>query len=225
MEKYHDKLVRIRFFEGIDKNELDSLLSCLSAKVRRFEKGQVIFQAGEPVREIGIVISGSINVIREDFFGNRSINAEVGPGGLFAEAFSCMEVKELPVTVQSAAESEVLFFDYKRLVSMCPASCRFHNRMIQNLMGVMAEKNLILNEKIEIMSKRTTREKLLAYLLRQSQKSGKTTFEIPFNRQELADYLSVDRSAMSSELGKLRDEGIISFWRSTFKLEKEKTKK
>lgn len=218
MKQDFKNLKEIPLFQGISDENLSAMLSCMSAVKKKYAKNQVILTAGAPSIEVGIVLSGSIHVVKEDFRGNPAILAEIGPGHLFGETYSFARTQKLPVTILSAAESEVLFIDYRRIVSTCTSSCPFHTRVIENLLQILAGKNILLSEKLDVMAKRTTREKLLTYLYSQANKAGSLTFMIPFNRQELANYLCVDRSAMSNELGRLRDEGILSFYRSSFRL-------
>ncbi|GHV49629.1 Crp/Fnr family transcriptional regulator [Synergistales bacterium] len=174
--------------------------------------------AGEDVTAIGIVLSGGVHVLQEDFWGSRAILSHVAPGELFAEAFSCAGVGSLPVSVITTEPSEILFLDYKRVATTCSSSCAFHTGLIKNMMQILAGGNVMLTQKIEHLTRHTTREKLLSYLSEQARQAGQSAFEVPFNRQELADYLSVDRSAMSSELCKMRDDGILRFCKNHFEL-------
>lgn len=139
-------------------------------------------------------------------------------GGLFGEAFSFARVECLPVSVTAAEKTEVLFINCERIITVCPSACEFHNRLVRNMLKILAEKNMTLTQKIGHMGKRTTREKILSYLSEQAKKAGGESFTIPLNRQEMADYLAVDRSAMSKELGRLKEEGQISFHKNQFQL-------
>ena len=205
-------------FYGIAENELLSMLACLSAIDKTYNKNEYIYRAGESVTSIRIVCLGSVHVIKEDFWGNRAIISQLTTGDSFGEAFSCAQVGLLSVSVIAAEITEVLLLDYKKIITTCSSNCTFHSHLIQNMLKILANKNIELTQKVEHMSKRTTREKLLSYLSAEAIKKGSNVFEIPFNRQELADYLSVDRSAMSSELSKLRNEGLLSYKRNHFKL-------
>lgn len=215
-----DILMKSSLFSKIDKVDLKSLIQCLSANEKEYQKNEYIFRAGEKASLVGIIMKGSVNVIKEEFWGNRTILENLGVGDLFGEAFSCAKMECLPISVVTAEDSEVLLIDYKRVINYCSNSCVFHGRLIENMMTILASKNIKLTQKMEHMSQRTTREKLLSYLSSQAQRAGSNSFMIPFNRQELADYLSVDRSAMSSELSKMREEGIVSFSRNSFELKK-----
>lgn len=218
MKEFFSLLLQTALFEGFSEQDLAGVLGCLPARRRRFAKNAVILLAGEPATDVGIVLSGDIRVLQEDLLGNRSILAEFGPGHLFAEAFACARVGSIPVTVTAASDCEVLFLGYRQIVTTCSSACGFHTRLIANMMAILAQKNLLLSEKLAVMSRRSTREKLLAYLSGQATRAGSREFSIPFNRQELADYLCVDRSAMSAELGRLRGEGVLDFSRSRFVL-------
>lgn len=215
---YPDILASVDLFLGIEKSDLEPLLSCLSAKQAHYEKGSAVFHSGEPTDSFGIVLSGQVQVVQDDYYGNRSILAKIGPGNLFGESFACADNKTLPVSVMATTESELLFIDCRRLAAPCQKACGFHSRLIQNMLDIVARKNIALTQKIEFISKRSTREKLLSYLSSEAQKSGSSRFCIPFDRQELADYLSVERSAMSAVLSKLRKEGVLNFHRDEFEL-------
>lgn len=207
-------------FAGISEEGVDQVLACLSARPRHFDKQAMLLRAGDaPV--MGVVLAGSVHILQEDFWGNRSLLGRAGPGDLFAEAFACAGVLRLPVSVEACEPTDVLLLDAGRLSAVCPAACPHHAQMIRNLLRLMAEKNVGLARKVEHMARRTTRDKLLSYLSAEARRSGGSAFSIPFNRQQLADYLAVDRSAMCSELSRLRDEGLLDFHRSAFVLRQE----
>lgn len=214
----YDILNQTELFRGIDDCDLTALLGCLGAKSVKYGKSETVLPVGEPLHAFGIVISGLVQVVQDDFYGNRSILGVFGPGEIFGESFAFSESKELPVSVIAVSESEILFIDCHRIETPCANACAFHAKLIRNMMNDIAKKNVALTRKIGFTSKRTTREKLLAYLSSEAQKKGSSSFAIPFSRQELADYLSVDRSAMSAELSKMRDDGILTFRKNEFEL-------
>lgn len=216
MQTYDTLLLQHPLFEGIQRDQLHSLLSCLNAYTSSYQKGDYILQVGEPASHVGILLEGTAQVVRDDIFGNRSIITSLQSADTFAEVFACANTAMLPVSVFALQACTVLWLDYKRILNTCPNSCIFHKKLIENMLQLLAQKNLQLNQKIETISARTTREKLFTYLSSIAQSYNSTSFTIPFNRQELADYLSVDRSAMSTELGKMRDEGYINFHKNTF---------
>ncbi|MET0016920.1 cyclic nucleotide-binding domain-containing protein [Oscillibacter sp.] len=218
MKNYLGVLKTVKLFNGIEESDLQPLLSCLCGKLIHYDKGQTVFSSGESLVQFGIVLSGQVQVVQDDYYGNRSILGKIDVGNLFGESFACAEIKALPVSVITTTESELLFIDCHKLAVPCAKACGFHSRLIQNMLNIVSMKNIGLTQKIEFTSKRTTREKLLAYLSAEAKKAGSSRFCIPFNRQELADYLSVERSAMSAELSKLRDNGILRFHKNQFEL-------
>lgn len=218
MQKYFSVLQNCSLFLDIEEGNLMAMLNCLGAKVSTYAKGQPIFLEGEAASYVGIVLSGQVQVIKEDFNGNRNILTSVQPSQLFGEVFACAEIAHLPVSVMATSESQIMLLACKQIITTCNSSCVFHNRVIHNLLRIVAAKNLLLNQKIEFLSQRTTKEKLMAYLFAQAKQNHSTTFTIPYNRQALADYLGVDRSAMSAELSKLQQEGRIQFQKNHFTL-------
>lgn len=211
-------LKKCPLFADICEFDLANMLGCLSTAKRSYKKNTFIFKTHDTVSSVGIVQSGSVHVIQEDFWGNRTILANFGPAGLFGEAFSCTETEKLPVSVVAAEAVEILFIDYRKIVTTCSNTCVFHIKLIKNMMHILAQKNIMLTQKMEVLSKRTTRDKLLAYLSTQALHNKAGVFSIPFSRQELADYLSVDRSALSREMGAMQNEGLLRFNRNTFEL-------
>lgn len=218
MKKYLNVIQKSSLFSGVAAPEIVSMLKCLSAVETEYEKNAFVLRFGESVSSIGLVLSGSVHVVKEDFWGNRNIVMKAVAGQLFAETYACVQDEALGVSVVAAEPTTVLFLDVRRIMTTCSSACEFHSRLIRNLLTVVAQKNLMLNNKLAHMAQRTTREKLLSYLSEESLRLGSSSFEIPFNRQQLADYLSVDRSAMSNELCKLRDEGILRFEKNSFEL-------
>ena len=187
-------------------------------KVLEIKKNQFVFQEGDPADKIGIVLEGSVQLVREDYYGNRSIVARIEPSGIIGESFAFSNNATFPVSVVAAEDCRVMLIDSRRIAVTCSNACAFHNRMIFNMLKIIANKNLVLNQKIEITSKRTTREKLMTYLTTQAKAHNSDSFIIPYDRQALADYLEVERSAMSAEISKLRRDGIIDCQKSHFRL-------
>jgi CRP-like cAMP-binding protein len=211
-------LKKTSLFRGMTQEELPTLIGCIEPSYRDFDKNEIILRQGEDVTAVGMVLSGRVQIIEEDFWGNRNIIGDAWPGDLFAESYAFLPGELLRVSVVADEPSSVMLIDARHMVEICSSACRFHTRLVQNLLAESARKNLALTRKLSHMSKRTTREKLLSYLSGQSLAAGSDVFEIPYNRQQLADYLCVDRSAMSNELCKMRDEGLLSFERSRFRL-------
>lgn len=216
MQEFLPVLGSCTLFEGIRAQELPGLLACLGAAAVKIGKNGQVFSEGEPARHVGIVLEGSVQIVQDDYYGNRTILGRAGVGELFGESFACAGIPALPVSVIATEDSAVLRIDCCRITRSCSNACEFHNRLILNLLQVMAAKNLAFHKKLEITAKRTTREKLLAYLYEQEKLHRSRSFTIPFDRQALADYLGVERSAMSAELSKLRKDGIVNFEKSHF---------
>lgn len=209
-----DKLNEYPLFFGITEYELPSLLEHLEAVVTSFGKQATIFWEGQSADTVGIILSGCVHIVREDCGGNRSVIAHLKAPQMFGEACAFSRIKVLPVSVIAADSSEIMLISAQKMLS----ASREDPRIIQNLLYMIAEKNLLLKEKVDYMSIRTTKEKLMAYLSAQAKVQGSRSFTIPYDRQTLADYLGVERSAMSAELGKLRAEGKINFKRNYFEL-------
>lgn len=218
MKKHFEILRKCPLFDQIEDENLLALLDCLGAKVETYGKKETILAEGKPARYIGIVLSGSAQILRIDYFGNRTILSGIGPSEIFAEAFACAEIESIPVTIAACEPCEIMLIDCHRIMHSCSNGCSFHQQLIFNLMKDIATKNIQFHQKIEITSKRSTREKLMTYLMIQAKKAGSNRFEIPFDRQELADFLEVERSGLSSEIGKLCKEGIILSHRKQFEL-------
>lgn len=194
------------------------MLGCLNAKECSYKKGDAVFAEGDKAKYLGIVLEGSVQLVRVDYYGNRSILANIEPPQLFGEAFACAGLKSLPVDAVAAADTKILLLDAQRIARPCGNACPCHGQTILNLLHIVAKKNLVLHQKIEITSKRSTREKLMTYLLLQAKNAKSHTFTVPYDRQELADYLEVDRSGLSAEISKLRNEKVLECRRSTFTL-------
>lgn len=218
MKKFIPVLAKCPLFGGVAGDDLAAMLDLLGAKPQRYAKGETILAEGDPADRLGVVLSGAVQVFRLDYCGNRSLMGRLEAGDIFAEAFACAGVPAMPVSVTAQETAEVLLIDAGRIMQPCEGGCSFHHLLIYNLMRILALKNLACNQKIEVTSKRTTREKLMAYLLLQAKKAGSSSFVIPFDRQELADYLEVDRSGLSAEIGKLRREGVLRCERNRFTL-------
>ncbi len=218
MQINYRMLQRTALFEGIEEREITAMMDCLSAKTEKYRKEQSLLRTGDATTLVGVVLSGRVHIIKEDFWGNRGILSEISAGQLFGETYAAVPSASAEVSVVAAEASEVLYLDIRRILTTCSASCAFHARLIRNLLAVTAQKNLLLTRKLAFMAQRTTKDKLLSYLSAESQRHKSSSFEIPFNRQQLADYLSVDRSAMSNELCKLRDAGILQFDKNRFTL-------
>lgn len=218
MKKYIDILKRTKLFNNVKEDEIIAMLSCLEAKALNYKKGEYVLRQGEYLNAITVLVKGKLLIQKDDYWGNRSILGNIECGEMFGEAYASPGGGPLLNDVAAVEDSTVIFFDVKKLFSACSSACRFHSLVVQNLFFAISEKNRKLVQKLGHMSKRTTREKLISYLSEEANKHNSSYFEIPFNRQQLADFLSVDRSAMSNELCKMRDDGMLEFKKNKFKL-------
>ena len=223
MKEFFPVLRSSQLFSGVSEEELTAMLTCLGAEKRSFPKEAFLLRSGDTAESIGLVLSGSVLVIQEDIWGNRNILSKAGPGQTFAEVFACAPGAVLNVSEEAESAVTVMFLHIRRVLSVCPSACSHHSRIIRNLLGELAEKNLRLNEKLTHMGQRTTRAKLMSYFSAEAQRRGGYEFDIPFSRQQLADYLGVERSGLSMELGKMRDEGLLDFHKSHFLLKAPET--
>lgn len=218
MKKYLNTLKNCPLFNDIADENLLRMLECLGARVVLFDKKYTILAEGYPAKHIGIMLSGSAKAVQVDYYGNRSIVSEIKTADVFGDAFACAELSAVPVDIIADEPSEVMLIDCSHILHTCTNNCGFHQQLIFNLMKELAIKNITLHQRIEVTSKRSTREKLMTYLMMQAKKAQSSSFDIPFDRQELADYLEVDRSGLSAEISKLRSEGLIESSRKHFEL-------
>lgn len=218
MEKYFEILSQCTLFNGMEHSELKHILECLGNKTMEVPKGCAVFLEGDPAHFIGVVLSGRVQIIQNDYYGKRNILTVLEPGEVFAEVFSCAGLETMPVSAITAKDSHILLLDVQRVLTTCSHACRFHSQLMKNLLQELAKKNLSMNKKIRYMSQKTTKEKLTAYLFDQAKQCSRLEFTIPCNRQELADYLGVERSAMSAEISKLKKAGLLDTKGSWFRI-------
>ena len=205
-------------FVGIGAEDRKTMLHCIGYHVSRYRKGDIVAFEAENIRHIGIVLSGSVDMIKEDLWGGKTMLVRIHPSEVFGETFACGEDSLSCVTFAVSQDAEILFLPFDRVMHSCTMACAFHHRLIENMVRIIAKKNRDLMQKLEVVSKRTTREKLLTYLSLQAQIRGTRYFEIPLGRIELAEYLCVDRSAMTRELARMKDEGLIDYDRNRFRI-------
>lgn len=202
-------LAHTPLFRGIQASDIPALLDCLQAREQTFSKGQTIYDAGDCVTAMGMVLEGCVHIQRDDFWGNSSILSSLQPGQLFAETYACVPIQPLMVRVTADQTSTILFLELPRMLRVCSRGCGFHHQLVENLLMISAEKNLALSRKIACTTAKTIRGRLLTYLSQQAAQHHSSSFSIPFNRQQLADYLNVERSALSNELGKMQRDGLL----------------
>ena len=211
-------LTHTLLFRGTDAAQARAMLDCLGAYEKQYRKGDTILHAGDCVSSMGLILSGSVNIEIDDLWGNKTILSHLEAGQLFAETYAFIPGEPLMVNVIANEASQVLFLNAARLLATCPNSCEHHNKLIRNLLQIAAQKNLAFSRRSLHTSRKTIRDRLLSYLSQQAKQFGSYQFTIPFNRQQLADYLGVDRSAMSNELGKMQRDGILTYHKSSFQL-------
>ena len=218
MNHFVPVLKRTKLFAGVGDDEIISMLSCLGARLHTYKKGEYVLRQGEYLHDILVLADGNLHIQKDDYWGNCSILGQIAVGELFGEAYVAPDSGALLNDVVAVADSAVIFFDVNRVITTCSSACRFHATVVQNMFFAVSEKNRMLVQKLGHMSKRSTREKLISYLSEEAKKQNCSSFTIPFNRQQLADFLSVDRSAMSNELCKMRDDGLLTFEKNRFRL-------
>ncbi len=216
MKNFLPVLRSSRLFSGVSEGDITAMLSCLDTKMLTFPKDTFLLRAGDTIDAIGFVLSGSVLVVQEDIWGNRNILSRVGAGQTFATAYACAPDSVPNVSVVAETTVVAMFLNVKRVLNVCSSACAHHTRIIRNLLGELAEKNLRLGEKLTHMGQRTTRAKLMSYFSSEAQRLGKYEFDIPFSRQQLADYLAVERSGLSLELGKMKKDGLLDFHKNHF---------
>ena len=218
MEKYINVILNSKLFSEMKEEEASSMIKCLSARKKAVKKGEYIYRVGEKTHEAAMVLEGAVHIEREDYWGNKSIIAEITAGEMLGETYACAGGEPVSVNAVAARDTILLMMNMKKVFSVCSPVCPYHTRLIENFVHVLASKNIELTRKMEHISHRTTRGKLISYLSEQSVKNGSASFTIPFDRQQLADFLSVDRSALSRELSRMRREGVLDFEKNRFTL-------
>ena len=205
-------------FNGIEPEDRKTMLDCIGYHVGTFQKGNVVAFEDENIRNIGIVLSGAVDMIKEDLWGNKTMLLRVRRNEMFGETFACGEDNLSVVTFVVSEDAKILFIPFDRVMHSCTMACWFHHRLIENMVHIIANKNRDLMRKVEVVSKKNLREKILAYLSIQAQVQGARYFEIPLGRVELAEYLCADRSALTRELAKMRAEGLIDYHKNCFRI-------
>ncbi len=218
MQSYIEDLKNIPLFSGIKEKDLKSMVRCIGAYEKGYKKGEFISIEKESVKCIGIVLDGTVHMLKEDLWGNKSILSIIEKGELFGESFTCGNTFIATVSFFAASDINILFLPFKRVMHSCNMSCVFHHRLIENMVTLIADKNVKLMEKLEILSKRTLREKILTYLSLQAQKENSKYITIPMGRSQMADYLCVNRSALTRELSNIKADGLIDYHKNTFHL-------
>ena len=214
-------LANTALFRGASPQEAEAMLNCLGAAERGYTKGEQIYRSGDYVTDLGMVLSGSVLIQTDDLWGNTTVLDRIGPGQIFAETYACVPGEPLMVDVVAAEGTQVLFLNVERVLRVCSHTCAHHSKLIRNLLLLSAQKNLNLSRKIFYTSSKTIRGRLLSYLSYQARRNGTPSFTIPFNRQQLADYLNVERSALSNELSKMQRDRLLVVEKNHFTLTRD----
>lgn len=218
MQQYKDVLTQSELFEGIDFKNYGALFACIGGKTAGYVKGAFVSLAGDTLREIGVVLAGRVQIVKEDIFGNRAILNDMGPGAVFGEAFICGGGQPSTVTVLAAERAEILFLPFDRVMQTCPSACGFHTALIKNMVVMLARKNQALVQKLEVTTKHSLREKILTYLSQLAQAQDSRTVTAPLGRTDLADFLGADRSALTRELNRMREDGLLVYEKNRYTL-------
>lgn len=211
-------ITKSSLFKNISHDDAQKLLSCLMPRTAFYDEGNIIFAQGDIISEIGFIFEGSVQIVNEDYWGERTIISHLKQGDFFGEVYAAFGKRAMDNTVYAAEKCKIVFIPIDKIMSPCSVTCIAHGSLIANLVKELAQKNLMLMQKISFLSKRSTRDKVLAFLSKQAEKSSSGYFTIPFSRQEMADFLCVDRSALSKELGKMKKEKILDFDKNNFRL-------
>jgi len=218
LEKYLEILMKCNLFENIEEKDLRSLLSCLDYKIKEYNKNEIILLAGDEIYSIGIVLDGIIQVTKENTFGDSILLSKISCGNIFAEAVVCSGLNISPINVTAFSKCTIMYLSYNKIMSVCAEACTFHSRLVSNMVTIVAKKNLVLSDKIDILSAKTIREKVNLYFSKQMEISKSNKFKIPLSRAELSDFLNVNRSSLSRELSNMQNEGLIRFSKNRFEV-------
>lgn len=221
VKDYLPQMMNSPLFRGILEEDLPGVMACVGAYAKSYEKGEFIHLRDEQILSVGVVLSGCVQMIREDVWGNKALLLCMRPSELFGETFVCGGIHNKLVSFVAAERAVVLFVPFRRALTTCAQSCGFHRQLIENMVAAIAEKNLALMEKVDLISKKSLREKICEYLTRRSEYAGSMSFEIPLGRVQLAEYLHTDRSALTRELNRMAQEGLIEFRRNRFRILKQ----
>ncbi|NLU52308.1 MAG: Crp/Fnr family transcriptional regulator [Clostridiaceae bacterium] len=219
MTREHIEILRkCKLFENIKDDELSALMSCLNPHIQKYNRNDFVVMKGDNLDSIGIILEGEALVYKETLSGNRILIKNLRPGEMFGEVAVFARMKKWPAIVQASTSLTVCFISRDKIVGQCANVCKWHSQMTENMLGIISERASLLSKKLEYVAIKTMRSKLSTFLYEQYLNKGTNTFTIPMNREQLADFLNVSRPSMSRELSRMRDEGIIDFHLSTFKI-------
>lgn len=218
MLKYINEISEMSLFHGIKKEELPSMLGCLRASVKKYRRDEIIFLQSDNIKSVGVILSGTVEMYQEDMWGNKTVMLNAGKGDLFGETFACGTQKSAIVSFRALTNAEILFLAFDQIMHSCASACFFHQKLVENMITLIANKNIRLMEKVDVISKSSLREKIAAYLTIQAENNDSMKFDVPLGRVQLAEYLHADRSALTRELNNMKKAGLITFDRNTFEI-------
>ena len=205
-------------FRGMSAQELSALLDCLDFRVRKFGRNETVNTAGDPFEGLGVILTGQADVIKENSTGDRMIMTILKPGDIFGEMAAFSGVGKWPATVVAHTDCSVMYVPPDKLTGQCEKACAGHRRLVINMLGILSWKALTLSKKLEYLSVRSVRGRIAKFLLEQYKNYGQTTFLIPMNRNEMADFLNITRPSLSREMSRMKDDGILDFHRSSVRI-------
>lgn len=217
-DKWMENLKMCPLFNGLSDEDLRPMLDCFNPRVLGYKRGEVLCIEGDPQDSIGVILSGKLSLNRENIIGNKMVLAMLEPGDLFGEMAAFSGRRNWPATIEAIEPSEVMFISVERFSIGCASSCESHSMLIRNMLGIISKKALLLNRKVEYLTIKGMREKLCRYMIEQSKENQNTTFDMDMNRNQLADFLNVSRPSMSREFGRMKDEGLIDYYRNTVRI-------
>lgn len=218
LEKYKEILEKVQLFQGITWEELKRLLGCLECSVKKYRKDEYIVLEGEELYSTGIILSGSAEIIKENLSGGKAILSFLDTSDIFGEVIVCTQNKKSLVSILSKSEVDVMYINFHKIVDKCSANCGYHTKLISNMLKIIAEKNLMLNKKMDYILIKSMREKLSTFIFNKYKETKSYSFNIGINRNMMADYLNVSRASMCRELSNMKKEGIIDYYKDSFKI-------
>jgi CRP-like cAMP-binding protein len=218
MQNYYNQIKNSPVFFGINEDELKNMLTCFNARIKTYEDGEMIIRQGDMITNLYLILDGTVNIEKDSYWGRRIIVTQLGVNDNVALAYVASKNIESNIDAISVGKTKLLLLSYSKCTSMCQNACTKHRILINNLFEILSKENIELIQKIENISQKTIRDKLLTYLSNEARRNKSNIFEIPFNRQDLADYLNIDRSAMSFELSKMQKDGLIKVEKNKFML-------
>ncbi len=218
MEHQIENYMKNPLFENITADHLQAMLNCLHSYTKTYKKGEVIIMEEDSIRYIGIVLAGTVHMMKEDIWGRQTMLTYISENEVFGETFAVQKNPDSSVLFIAASDTSILFVAAWNIIHCCPSQCAFHEQLTRNMFNLIGQRSIRLMERIEISSKPSLREKVLAYLSMQAQKQDSRYITLPLGRAQLASYIGANRSALTRELTSMREDGLIDYDRNTFRI-------